>query len=65
MVAELGKSYEFDVEVIKKSEAARLNRSTLPVFPAMEIDDELFSQDRVITVQELEEELRRRNAPRV
>lgn len=64
MVAELRKSYRFDLEVIKKTEAGKLNRASLPKFPAMEIDDELFFEDRVTTVEELEKELTRRNAPR-
>lgn len=65
MVTELSKSYKLDLEVIKKQEAGKLNRTTLPKFPAMEIDDELFFEDRVITVEELEAELIRRNAAKV
>ena len=64
MVAELRKSYKFDLEVIKKPEAERLGRATLPKFPAMEIDDVLFFEDNVTTVEELEKELVRSNAPR-
>jgi hypothetical protein len=62
VVAELRKSYKFDVDVIRKPEAGKLNRASLPKFPAMEIDDELFFEDRVTTVEELEKELLRRNA---
>ncbi|MEJ2182872.1 MAG: hypothetical protein P8Y66_05070 [Nitrospirota bacterium] len=64
MVAELGKSYAFDVEIIRKPEAGRLGRPSLPKFPAMEIDDELFFEDGGTSVKELERELIRRNAPR-
>lgn len=64
MVAELRKSYQFDLEVIKKPEAEKLGHATLPKFPAMEIDGELFLEDNVTTMDELEKELVRRNAPR-
>ena len=56
-------SYRFDIEIIKKPEADKLGRASLPRFPAMEIDGELFFEDRVTTVEELEKELIRRNAP--
>jgi hypothetical protein len=59
---ELSRKYRFDVEIIKKPEADKLNRPALPKFPAMEIDDELFFEDRITTVDELERELQRRGA---
>lgn len=64
MVTELRKSYRFDLEIIKKPEAEKLKRTSLPKFPAMEIDDELFFEDRVTTVEELQAELVRRKAPK-
>ena len=64
MVTELQKSYKFDLEIIRKPEAGKLNRASLPKFPAMEIDDELFFQDNVTTIEGLEKELIRRNAPK-
>lgn len=64
MVTELSRSYKFDVHVVKRPEAGKLNRASLPKFPAMEIDDDLFFEDRVTTVEELEGELIRRNAPK-
>ena len=64
MVTELQRSYKFDLEIIRKPEAGKLNRASLPKFPAMEIDDELFFQDNVTTIEELEKELIRRNAPK-
>ena len=62
MVAELKQRYQFDVEVVKKPEVALLKRILLPRFPAMEIDDELFFEDNTCTIEELEQELLRRNA---
>jgi hypothetical protein len=64
VVTELQKSYKFDLEVIRKPEAGKLGRISLPKFPAMEIDDELFFEDRVTSLEELEKELIRRNAPK-
>lgn len=64
MVTELNRKYQFDLESIKKPEAHNLGRTTLPKFPAMEIDDELFFEDRITSVEELEAELIRRGAPR-
>ena len=55
MVTELGKKYQFEVELIKKSEAGNLGRAALPKFPAMEIDDELIFEDNIITAEKLEE----------
>ena len=64
MVAELRKSYQFDLEIIKKPEVHKLNRAFLPKFPAMEIDDTLFFEDSVTTGEELDKELARRNCQR-
>jgi len=62
VVTELQGKYRFDVEIIKKPEAGSLGRPSLPKFPAMEINDELFFEDRVTTVEELERELQCRGA---
>lgn len=63
MVTELGNKYDFDIEVVKNPQAHTIGLPSQPIFPAMEIDDELFFQDRITSLSELEAELKRRGAP--
>lgn len=60
MVAELKKKYSLEVEIIKKTEAGVLKRIGMPKFPAVEMDGNIISEGRDITVEELECEIQKR-----
>lgn len=49
--------YDFDVEIIKKTDPSLAQMSFIPKFPAVEIEGELISEDREIPIDELEKAL--------
>ena len=57
MVTELKKTKAFEIEVVSKTKEEKEGDSTLPLFPAGEIDGELFFEDRILTREELENKL--------
>lgn len=58
-VAELKKKYALEVEIIKKTDVGILKRLGMPKFPAVEIDGNIISQGRDISVEELEKAIQK------
>ena len=61
MVTELKKTHGFGVEIVKKSSFGLLQRVSLPKFPAIEIDGKVVFEGRDITVEELEDAIKKRS----
>ncbi len=57
VVTELKDKYDFEIEVIRKPDVSLIKRLSMPKFPAVEIDNEIVAEDRVITKEELAEEI--------
>ncbi len=61
VVAELQKKHSLDFEIIKKTEVGLLKRISMPRFPAIEIDGNIISEGKDISLEELEQEIDKRN----
>ena len=53
MVTELSKKYTFNVEIIKKSEMAFIDRRFLNTFPSVAINDTVIFKGRDVSITEL------------
>jgi hypothetical protein len=46
--------YDFDVKILKKTDPSLAQMPFIPKFPAVDIDGNLISEDREISIDELE-----------
>ncbi len=60
MVAELKKTYAFEVEILKKTSFGLFERLSMPTFPAIEIDGKIVFQGCDVSREQLEEAIRNR-----